>query len=91
MKPLVTVDSVCMDFDGKRVLNNISFSIGEGEVLGIIGRSGAGKTVLMHLIRGVEQPPTSGKITYHVAACDACEYVGVGSMQSPHARNAGER
>jgi len=79
MKPLITVDSVCMDFEGKRVLNNISFSIGEGEVLGIIGRSGAGKTVLMHLIRGVEQPPTSGKIIYHIAACDACDYVGVGS------------
>lgn len=79
MKPLITVDSICMDFDGKRVLNNISFTIGEGEVLGIIGRSGAGKTVLMHLIRGVEQPPTSGKIIYHVSACNACEYVAVGS------------
>jgi len=80
MNPLITVDSVCMDFDGKRVLNNISFTIGEGEVLGIIGRSGAGKTVLMHLIRGVEQAPTSGKIIYHIASCDACEYVGVGSL-----------
>ncbi|HNL86328.1 MAG TPA: ATP-binding cassette domain-containing protein, partial [Methanoregulaceae archaeon] len=79
MNPLITVDSVCMDFDGKRVLNNISFTIGEGEILGIIGRSGAGKTVLMHLIRGIEQPPTSGKIIYHIAACDTCDYVGVGS------------
>jgi len=79
MNPLITVDAVCMDFDGKRVLNNISFTIGEGEVLGIIGRSGAGKTVLMHLIRGIEQPPTSGKIMYHIAACDTCDFVGVGS------------
>ncbi len=79
MKPLITVDKLCMDFDGKRVLDNISFEIGEGEVLGIIGRSGAGKTVLMHLMRGVEQPPTSGSIVYHVAACDSCEFVGVGS------------
>jgi len=59
MNPLITVENLCMDFDGKRVLHNISFEIGEGEVLGIIGRSGAGKTVLMHLMRGVEQPPTS--------------------------------
>jgi methyl coenzyme M reductase system subunit A2 len=79
MKPLITVDHLCMDFDGKRVLDNISFEIGEGEVLGIIGRSGAGKTVLMHLIRGVEQPPTSGSIVYHVAICDACGFVSVGS------------
>jgi methyl coenzyme M reductase system subunit A2 len=79
MKPLITVDNLCMDFEGKRVLDNISFEIGEGEVLGIIGRSGAGKTVLMHLMRGVEQPPTSGSIVYHVAACDSCEFVAMGS------------
>jgi methyl coenzyme M reductase system subunit A2 len=80
MNPLITVKNLCMDFDGKKVLKNISFEIGEGEVLGIIGRSGAGKTVLMHLLRGVEQPPTSGQIIYHVAVCDSCPYIGVGSM-----------
>lgn len=80
MNPLITVKNLCMDFDEKKVLKNISFEIGEGEVLGIIGRSGAGKTVLMHLLRGVEQPPTSGQIVYHVAVCDSCPYIGVGSM-----------
>jgi methyl coenzyme M reductase system subunit A2 len=75
MPPLITVDSLCMDFDGKRVLDNISFTLEEGEILGIIGRSGAGKTVLMHLMRGVDQPPTSGKIIYHVAACNGCDYM----------------
>ncbi len=80
MNPLITVKNLCMDFDGKKVLKNISFEIGEGEVLGIIGRSGVGKTVLMHLLRGVEQPPTSGQIIYHVAVCDSCPYIGVGSM-----------
>jgi methyl coenzyme M reductase system subunit A2 len=89
MKPLVTVDNLCMDFDGNRVLDNISFTISEGEVLGIIGRSGAGKTVLMHLMRGVEQPPTSGSVIYHIAACDTCENVGVGSTAGtacPHCK-----
>lgn len=75
--PLITVENLCMDFDGERVLRNISFEIAEGEILGIIGRSGAGKTVLMHLIRGVEQPPTSGKIIYHMAACSACDHLDV--------------
>jgi len=77
--PLVTVDNLCMDFDGAKVLRNISFEIAEGEVLGIIGRSGAGKTVLMHLMRGVEQPPTSGRIIYHVAVCNGCEHLDDGS------------
>ena len=75
MPPLITVDSLCMDFEGKRVLDNISFTLEEGEILGIIGRSGAGKTVLMHLMRGVDQPPTSGTIIYHVAACNGCDYL----------------
>ncbi|MDD5142595.1 methyl coenzyme M reductase system, component A2 [Methanoregula sp.] len=77
--PLITVENLCMAFNGEKVLKNVSFEIGEGEILGIIGRSGAGKTVLMHLIRGVEQPPTSGKIIYHMAACPSCEYMDVGS------------
>src|SRR5512139_1007257 len=77
--PLITVDNLCMNVDITTVLKNISFEIAEGEILGIIGRSGAGKTVLMHLMRGVEQPPTSGRIIYHVAACNGCEYIDVGS------------
>ena len=77
--PLITVDNLCMDFDGTRILSNISFEIAEGEILGIIGRSGAGKTVLMHLLRGVEQPPTSGRIIYHVAACNTCDFMDVRS------------
>jgi methyl coenzyme M reductase system, component A2 len=77
--PLITVENLCMDFDGEKVLKNISFEIAEGEILGIIGRSGAGKTVLMHLMRGVEQPPTSGRIIYHTAVCSGCAYLDVGS------------
>ncbi len=80
MTPLVTIENLRMDFDGNTVLKDINFTIGENEVIGIIGRSGAGKTVLMHLIRGVDQPPTSGRIVYHVAACEQCEWVSLPSM-----------
>ena len=77
--PFITVNDLCMDFDGTRVLNRVSFEIPEGEIVGVIGRSGAGKSVLMHLLRGVEQPPTRGSIVYHVSACDTCEYMDVQS------------
>jgi len=77
--PFISVDNLCMDFDGKRVLNNISFEIPEGEIVGVIGRSGAGKSVLMHLLRGVEQPPTGGSVIYHLAACDTCDHMDVQS------------
>ena len=77
--PFITVKNLCMDFDGTRVLHEVSFEIPEGEIVGVIGRSGAGKSVLMHLLRGVEQPPTRGSIVYHVSACDTCEYMDVQS------------
>ena len=77
--PLLTVDNLCMEFNGSKVLKNINFEIAEGEVVGIIGRSGAGKTVLMHLMRGVEEPPTSGRIIYHVAVCNGCEFLDIRS------------
>jgi len=79
MTALITVENLCMDFGGKRALNNINFEVAEGEIVGIIGRSGSGKTVLLHLIRGVDQPPTSGKVIYHIAACDGCGWTDVPS------------
>ena len=42
-------------------------------------RIGAGKTVLLHLIRGVDQPPKCGRVIYHVAACEGCGWVDVPS------------
>jgi methyl coenzyme M reductase system subunit A2 len=80
MTPLITVDRLSMQFNGKKALSNVSFEIAEGETMGIIGRSGSGKTVLMHLLRGVDQPPSGGSIIYHVAVCDRCENIELPSM-----------
>src|SRR5512136_1455511 len=90
MTPLITVDRLSMHFDGKKALNNVSFEIAEGEIMGIIGRSGAGKTVLMHLMRGVDQPPTGGKIVYHVAVCDRCENIEPPSLAGKPCPSCGE-
>ncbi|NLX50204.1 MAG: ATP-binding cassette domain-containing protein, partial [Methanospirillum sp.] len=75
MTALITVQDLTMDFDGTEALKHVSFEIGEGEILGVIGRSGAGKTVLMHLLRGVDEPPTAGTVTYHVSVCGGCGQV----------------
>ncbi len=77
--PFISVHDLCMDYGDNRVLNNISFEIPEGGIVGVIGRSGAGKSVLMHLLRGVEEPPTKGSVIYHMAACDRCAHMDVRS------------
>ena len=46
----------------RRVLDGISFSVGEGEKIGVMGRNGSGKSTLVKLIGGV-QAPTSGTIS----------------------------
>ena len=44
-------------------LNDISFSLNKGDVLGIIGENGAGKSTLLKILSGIT-PPTGGKIIY---------------------------
>lgn len=65
-KPLLQVEGLTVDFDaGKptahRALNDVSLSIGEGEILGLVGESGSGKTVLSHSILGLL--PGNGRIS----------------------------
>jgi capsular polysaccharide transport system ATP-binding protein len=45
----------------RRVLDGISFSIGEGEKIAVLGKNGAGKPTLVKIIGGVE-PPTAGTV-----------------------------
>lgn len=49
-------------YNNKTVLDNITFSVNDGEFLSILGSSGCGKTTLLRIIIGVETP-TAGKIT----------------------------
>ncbi|QLB42268.1 lipoprotein-releasing ABC transporter ATP-binding protein LolD [Mannheimia pernigra] len=44
-----------------QVLNNVSFSMNEGELIAIIGSSGSGKSTLLHTLGGLDQP-SSGEV-----------------------------
>lgn len=55
--------NVCKYFGGVRALNNVNFSIEEGEIVGLIGPNGSGKTTLFNVITGVLKP-TKGEIKY---------------------------
>ena len=51
----IKLSAVCKEFEGKEVLKKVSVDIKEGESLGLLGRSGAGKSVLLHMLRGSEE------------------------------------
>jgi len=69
----IKLENVTKKFKGVEVLRDISVEIDEGKVLGILGRSGAGKSVLINMLRGMkEYRPDSGRVIYKVAICPEC-------------------
>jgi len=57
---MIEVKNLTKKFNGKRVLNDVSFEVGKGEVFGYLGPNGAGKTTTMRIFLGLLKP-TSGK------------------------------
>jgi len=60
---LLDVQGLAKSFGGLKAVQDVSFSVREGEILGIIGPNGAGKTTLFNLLNGVISPDT-GRITF---------------------------
>src|SRR5689334_25273080 len=59
---MIRVQSLTKAFGPKLAVNNISFSVERGEVLGFLGPNGAGKSTSMRMITGFI-PPTSGTVS----------------------------
>ena len=55
-EPAVSVKGLTKSFGEQRVLNGINLDVSKGEILAVLGRSGTGKSVLLKLLIGLEQP-----------------------------------
>ena len=64
--PLVQVEKLSKSFGGVQAVKDVSFTLAEGEIVGLIGPNGAGKTTLINLITGVF-PASAGKVLYRGA------------------------
>lgn len=63
----IEVNSLTREFNGRRAVDDISFTVETGEVFGFLGPNGAGKTTTLRILTG-QLRPTSG--TARVAGCD---------------------
>jgi branched-chain amino acid transport system ATP-binding protein len=61
--PLLSVESVVKRFGGFRALDGVSFHLHTGEVLGLVGPNGSGKTTCINVISGL-YPPDGGRVLY---------------------------
>ena len=59
---VLEVEHLCKGYDGRTLIDNLSFSVSKGAIVGIIGANGAGKSTLFRMISGHLQPD-SGSIT----------------------------
>jgi iron complex transport system ATP-binding protein len=62
MQELIQVDNLSFRYDKTDILCEVTFSVKQGEILGIIGPNGSGKTTILRLLTGI-QHPLSGEIS----------------------------
>jgi len=90
LAPFIEIRDLTVRFGEVVALRNINLAIEEGESVGILGRSGSGKSVLMHVLRGVESfPGISGSVIFHVSRCNKCRHVEVPSRAGEKCRCGG--
>jgi len=72
---ILEVKSLAKHFGSAEVLNDISFSLNEGEVLAVIGSSGSGKTTLLRCLNFLEKPSAGQIIVRGETLIDCSEHV----------------
>jgi branched-chain amino acid transport system ATP-binding protein len=85
---LLRIDDLRVRYGGIEAVKGISFEVGGGEVVTLIGGNGAGKTTTLKAISGVKRP-TSGTIEFNgerIEGLAAHEIVELGICQAPEGR-----
>ena len=63
-KPIISLENISLSFGKRKILDNVSFKINHGEILGMLGPNGVGKSTIFNLITGLIKPDY-GKIKFN--------------------------
>ena len=55
-KPIVELNKLSLSFGNRKILEDVSFSINEGQILGLLGPNGVGKSTIFNIITGLIKP-----------------------------------
>jgi branched-chain amino acid transport system ATP-binding protein len=88
MGTMLSVNNLEVYYGAIHAIKNISFEVGEGEIVTLIGANGAGKTTTLHSISGLVKPK-SGEITFcgnNLLTTEAHKIIKLGLAQVPEGR-----
>ena len=54
-RPIIKLDKLTLSFGKRKILDNVNFVINEGQILGLLGPNGVGKSTIFNLITGLIQ------------------------------------
>ena len=60
---MITTSHLFKTFSSVRALDDVSLTVPEGEIFGVVGTSGAGKSTLIRTINGLEEPDSGSGTT----------------------------
>ena len=63
-EPIISLENISLSFGNRKILDNISFKINSGQILGMLGPNGVGKSTIFNLITGLIKPDY-GKIKFN--------------------------
>jgi lipopolysaccharide export system ATP-binding protein len=56
LSPMISLENISLSFGKRKILDNVSFKINHGEILGMLGPNGVGKSTIFNLITGLIKP-----------------------------------
>ena len=71
LTPIISLENISLSFGNRKILDNVSFKISQGQILGMLGPNGVGKSTIFNLITGLIKPDY-GKIKFN--SIDVLDY-----------------